>query len=84
MCSISLGEALSGYVVFVEQSSVQSVVNRAALAEYGPGMTHLYILQPGCLSRNINIVWSSQHQVAFLVPVVIVGTLESSSFGEHD
>lgn len=41
MCSISLGEALSGYVVFVEQSSVQSVVNRAALAEYGPGMMHL-------------------------------------------
>ena len=84
MCSVSLREALSGHVVFVEQCLVQSVMKIAGQAEFGLGMLHLYILQPGCLSRNINIAWSSQRQVAFLVPSVIVGTSKSSSFGEHD
>lgn len=39
---------------------------------------------PGCLLRNITIVWSSQYQLAFVVSAVIVGTSKSSSFGEHD
>lgn len=75
---------MSGDVVFVEKSLVQSVMKIAAQAEFGPGVMHLYILQPACLSRSINIVWSSWCQVTFLVPAVIVGTSKSSGFGECD
>lgn len=69
-CSVSLEEALSGHVVFVGPSLVPSVIKITAQAEFGPGMMHLYILHPGCLSENINAEWSSKCQVAFLVPAV--------------